>query len=111
MPRIQEGGQAEEEERPSFAFVDVNGFVAQSVEQGRWKLIETSRPVAKTSLFARSDAGELHDLSEHSPILAGWLASRLRWERARGRERRLAAPGSEVDPELESRLRAMGYLR
>jgi arylsulfatase A-like enzyme len=98
------------DDAPSFAFVDLNGHVGGSIEDAEWKLIEALRPVARTSLFARSDPEEQRNLAASDPILAGWMAARLRSESARGRARRLETKRTAIDPELEAQLRAMGYV-
>jgi arylsulfatase A-like enzyme len=107
LPAI--GGQVDQH-APSLAFVDLNGFEAQSLEEGEWKLIEALRPTAELSLFARNDPGEIHDLARAEPILAGWLAARLRTEVARARTRVVESATTEIDPEREAQLRAMGYV-
>jgi hypothetical protein len=61
-------------------------------------------------LFARNDPGEIHDLARAEPILAGWLAARLRTEVARARTRVVESATTEIDPEREAQLRAMGYV-
>ncbi|MGH0034808.1 MAG: sulfatase [Myxococcota bacterium] len=102
--------RGESDDRSSLAFVDLNGFVAQSIEQGPWKLIDSRSPEAGIALFSRDDPQELRNLAQGDPLLAGWLAAQLRLELARSRDRALEAPTTDVDADLEARLRAMGYV-
>lgn len=88
------------------------GYRATSLTTAEWRMIE---PSSATSGFAPElyewtrDPGERHDLAAGDPILTGWLRARLAKLRAR-EVGTLAAEEVELGAEIESRLRAMGYL-
>ena len=78
---------------------------------GPWKLVQWHTPEARTELFRRDrDPGDREDLAAQHPVLAGYLATRLRAAQESGQ---LALrPGSgQVSPEQASQLRALGYVQ
>jgi arylsulfatase A-like enzyme len=105
----------EEEAPPAFAFVDVNGRTAESVvdRSGRWKLIRTTyadRPRPRLALYdLASDPGERRNLAPDEPVVAGWLETLLEVH-TRDSAGQLAADPTELDEDIESRLRALGYV-
>ena len=96
----------------------VAGFMEgwRSVSLGRFKLIQ--RTHRRFMLYDReADPGEEHDLAAERPLVVRWLRGTLGLALAgqdgravQRRRRRHVAETTDIDPELDAQLRALGYV-
>jgi arylsulfatase A-like enzyme len=95
--------------RPAYSHLDLDGRFAESLVEGRFKILCEDRRVIACRLFdLAADPGEQRDLAVERPVLAGYLEQRLRT--LRKPEVALEAVAAEVDDALAEHLRALGYL-
>ncbi|HEX9669154.1 MAG TPA: hypothetical protein VGC93_06675, partial [Thermoanaerobaculia bacterium] len=95
--------------RPAYSHLDLDGRFAESLVEGRFKILCEDRRVIACRLFdLAADPGERRDLAVERPVLAGYLEQRLRT--LRKPEVALEAVAAEVDDALAEHLRALGYL-
>jgi len=98
--------------RVAHGHLRVRGRYQDSIADGPWKLIVSDDALGPRRLFdLRLDPGEQIDLAEQNPIMVEHLYRQLRQL-----DRRFSAAAGDVDettldPEVEARLRALGYIR
>lgn len=78
-----------------------------AVSDGRYKFIAAPR---RELYDTQMDPGETHDLSAANPRLADTLDRAMQAMTARTSSASKAQPPKEVDPDVEERLRALGYV-
>jgi len=88
-----------------------DGFHADSIVKGSWKLIVDRSNDRRLLFDLRRDPDEEDDLAGEHPVRVARLEQRLEAMRARARER-APAPPTEFEPseDLRDRLRALGYI-
>jgi len=96
------------------SFLKLNGRHAKSLRDGWHKVIRYLTPrdtTARADVFdLESDPGEKHSESPSRAVLRGYLEAELD-RTTLSQPRLLAASEGVLDPELEERLRTLGYLR
>jgi arylsulfatase A-like enzyme len=97
--------------RPIFSHVSLVRGLTTSIVVGEWKLIDRQgRGERETHLYRwRDDPNEMNDLAPQFPIRTLALRSLLD-EKIASRGTALAADEAVLSPEIEERLRALGYL-
>jgi len=96
--------------RAAFSYLDLDGIRLESVVDGRYKLIvgRSSTPTAELYDLV-ADPGETDDLFAERPTVAAYLELLLAEHRAS--RTTLAPSAATAAPELERKLKALGYLR
>lgn len=108
-------GAADDDGRSALAWLDLDGWRLEAIVEGDWKLIHNLRARrgagGSSELYdLGADPGETVDLSRRRRNWRGYLLASLRAVRL-GAGPAARAQEAEIDPELEARLRALGYLR
>ena len=101
----------EEDSRPAYSFLYLDGLPNVSVIEGEWKLVQnlSQGEIAWTNLFNRTeDPGETRNRALERPILASYLATLI--AKRRGEESRLTAGEAVLDERMEEALKALGYV-
>ncbi len=109
LPLLAGGGGGPE--RQILTYLHLRGLPSAAVMEGRWKLIEWRRgeQVVRSSFFdTLSDPGEHRDVAGERPVVAGYLAASL--EEKLRQEGKLPVGEAVLGEEIESHLRALGYL-
>ncbi|RMH18267.1 MAG: hypothetical protein D6696_13415 [Acidobacteria bacterium] len=106
-------GAAPGPSRPTFAYLHLDGPARAAIYDRGFKLLQQlaggGELIHRQLYDLAGDRQERRDLAGDRPLLAGFLAARLR-SRLFGPEQRLAGDAAVIDEELRRSLEALGYL-
>ena len=92
--------------------------IKRMLAEDGWKILETNR-YSKPHRFAatyelyniRTDPGEAHNLAKEQNVMLGYMRMRLlRFAQERVPQSGVQSRQVEIDPEMQERLRALGYV-
>lgn len=98
--------------RAAHGHLRVRGRYQDSIADGSWKLIVSGDALGPRQLFdLHADPAEQRDLAEENPIMVEYLYGLLRQLDRRFAAAATPAEETTLDPAVEARLRALGYIR
>jgi arylsulfatase A-like enzyme len=99
------------QDRPAYSWLEEISLRSAAVTTPEWRLIEKRFPIPGSFLYdRRADPGELRNLAGERPVRAGYLRAQLR-AAERSRQGMLQARETTLDNDMQTQLKALGYLR